>query len=142
MIAPIFSNSFATESSPVAQNPRQSFSTALQQAQSNQFSSGPASPTQLQGGTPAQHLVGGSTNSSQHAHRHHHASAGSETDDNSDNVTSSPFGQLGQPVQAATASTTQATGSLQQDLQQVALNSDLLNAQSAFLQDSVLSVSA
>lgn len=141
MIGPISSSSFASESSYVPQNSQQTFSSALQQAQSNQFSSENTSPTHLQGGKPPQHIVGGSANSSQQAHRHHHASA-SDTDDDTNSGSSSSFGQLGQPVQATTASTTLASGSLQQDLQQVALNSDLLNAQAAFLQDSALSVSA
>jgi hypothetical protein len=160
MIAPISGNNYASQPSTGVQNPQQNFSTLLQQMQSGQVPSQTTSQTQggtpaqhivdgttssqtvLQGGTPAQHVIDGSA-SSQHAHRRHHTGDGSQTDDDSDSGTTSSFGQLGQPVQATTASSAQqAYGSLQQDLQQVALNSDLLNAQTAFLQDSVLSVTA
>jgi hypothetical protein len=144
MIAPISSNSFANESAPSTQNPQQNFSTLLQQIQSGQLSSQTAlPPVPRQGGTPAQHIVDGSKSSSQHTHWRHHTPRGSQTDDNSASGSSSSFGELSQPVQATTTSTAQqAYGNLQQDLQQVALNSDLLNAQTTFLQDSALSVSA
>jgi hypothetical protein len=65
---------------------------------------------------------------------------------NADSNQSAPtplFGQLSQPVQSAAAPTAQpGYDSLQQALQQIALNSDLLTAQSAALQASALSVSA
>lgn len=140
MIAPVSSNTFASESSSVVQNPQQTFSTLLQQLQSGQPSAQTTSTSMLpQGGIPAQHVVGGST-SSQPVHRHHTST--SQADSDSDSGSTASFGQLGQPVQATTASPAQTYGSLQQDLQQVALNSDLLNAQTTFLQDSALSVTA
>ncbi len=160
MISPISSNAFATDSSPVAQSAQQNFSTILQQLQSSQTTSptaplqggtpaqhivdgSPTSPTGLQGGTPAQHIVDSSTSSSRiHGHHHIHSGAQSDSDSDSTSTSTSSLGQLSQPVQATTTSATQAYGSLQQDLQQVALNSDLLTAQASFLQDSVLSVSA
>jgi hypothetical protein len=144
MIAPISGNNYAYESSPGLQNPQQNFSTMLQQLQSGQLSAQTTSTSVLpQGGRPPQHVDTGSTPSSQPVHRHHHMHGSSQTDTDSDNTSASTLAQLGQPVQATTTSTAQqAYGSLQQDLQQVALNSDLLNAQASFLQDSALSVSA
>ena len=144
MIAPISGNSYANEQLSSTQNPQQSFSSLVQQFQSGQLSAQTTSPAQLQGGLPAQHVNDGNTGPASHGgHRHHGVHFEGQTDSDDSGATSSPLAQLSQPVQATTASTAQQSyGSLQQDLQQVALNGDLLNAQAAFLQNSALSVSA
>lgn len=78
-----------------------------------------------------------------HGHSHHHRHIQSDTDSDQDTSTTPSLGQLGQAIQSGSASTAQqAYGSLSQDLQQVALNSDLINAQSAELQSSGLSLTA
>ena len=146
MIAPISGNNYASEQLPSVQNQSQSFTSLVQQYQSGQLTgqTTSSSPLQLQGGRPAQHLNDGTTGPSSHGgHRHHRVHFEGQNDSDDSSTSTSSLAQLGQPVQATTASSAQqAYGSLQQDLQQVALNSDLLNAQASFLQDSVLSVSA
>jgi hypothetical protein len=144
MIAPISNSNYTNTSAVTVQNPQQSFSSLVQQFQSGQLSAQTTSSAQLQGGSPAQHINDGTTGPSSHGgHRHHGAHFEGQSDSNDSGTTTSPLAQLSQPVQATTASTAQqAYGSLQQDLQQVALNGDLLNAQAEFLQNSALSVSA
>ena len=75
-----------------------------------------------------------------HGHRHH----GFPQDDPGSEAANSPsLGQLGQAIQATNSSSAQQTyGSVSQDLQQIALNSDLITAQSAALQASTLSLTA
>lgn len=80
----------------------------------------------------------GSPQSHGHAHHHRHLSVSGDPLSETANTS---LGQLGQPIQAANSSAAQqAYGSVQQDLQQIALNSDLITAQSAALQASSLSV--
>lgn len=76
------------------------------------------------------------------AHFHHHLREQPGDSDSAQNSSTPSFGQLGQPVQSGSASSAQQAYGLQQDLQQVALNSDLINAQSALLQESGLSLTA
>ncbi len=64
-----------------------------------------------------------------YSHRAHHLRVDAGDDNESDTPDSNPLGQPPQPGSSSTAQ--QAYGAWQQDLQQVALNSDLLTAQAA-----------
>ena len=142
MISPVSGNNYVKENLSSTRSQQQNFSSLIQQAQSGQISAQTTSAVQLQGGQPAQHILDVGK-LSHHAHWNHRMHIPFQTDADSGSTSSSTLAQLGRPVQATTASTAQlAYGNLQQDLQQVALNSDLLKAQASFLQDSALSVSA
>lgn len=78
-----------------------------------------------------------------HHHGHHHVDGGTNSESDSDSANSPSLGQLGQAIQATSSSSAQqAYGTVQQDLNQIALNSDLITAQSAALQASSLSLTA
>ena len=139
------------ESIPTRQQPtQQQFLALAQQLQSGNLSPAQTAALQQQqlqtGATSsAASSTSGATPRNDHVRAifHHHLRPQPGDNEDSSNTTTPSFGQLGQSIQAATSSTAQrAYGSLTQDLQQVALNSDLLGAQSAALQESALSVSA
>jgi hypothetical protein len=100
---------------------------------------GTTSPLQ---GVPQQPIL--SPTHGGHAHSNHRLRdpIGTDTsDDGSDTPSTNPFGELGQGLQSTSASAAQqAYSSLQQNLSQVALNSDLINAQSEALEDHGLSL--
>ncbi len=75
-----------------------------------------------------------------HVHFHHHRRI-NISGDSEGTPTTSPFGQLGQGLQSGNSSDAQqAYSTLQQDLQRVALNSDLITAQAGVSQASGLSL--
>jgi len=129
----------------------QDFQSLAQQLQSSNLS--PSQTTALQpglqtGATPPlqgspQHTIQAPTHGGRfHSNHRLRDPIGTDTsDDGSDSPTVNPFGELGQAVQSTTASAAQqAYSSLQQNLSQVALNSDLINAQSEALEDHGLSL--
>lgn len=158
-VSSIFSSSFMNPNISNLQNQQQiqqQFQALAQEFQSGNLS--PAQTTALQQGnlqsgatTPSSGSTTSATDSTNlqsgafhhpirgHHPRHAHLSS---NDSDSDQTTTAPsLGQLGQAVQSGSSSTAQqAYGSLQQDVQQIALNSDLINAQSAALQSSGLSL--
>ncbi len=78
-----------------------------------------------------------------HHHGHHHVDGSTNSESDSDSANSPSLGQLGQAIQATSSSSAQqAYGRVQQDLNQIALNSDPITAQSAALQASSLSLTA
>jgi hypothetical protein len=83
----------------------------------------------------------GSPQSHGHSH-HHHRHFNVNGDPLYEATNTATFGQLGQPIQEANSPAAQQAYGVQQDLQQIALNSDLITAQSAALQASSLSVTA
>ena len=130
-----------------SQQAGQTFQSLAQQLRSSEFGS-PQSPALPQPGlpgfgtpTPTKGTATLSGSTGTHLHFHHiHAPASDDADSDAPTSTS-PFGELGQALQAGNSSAAQqAYGNLSQDLQQVALNRDLLSAQSAALQSSDLSV--
>jgi hypothetical protein len=100
----------------------------------------PGSPSVPLNGDPLTEEPGASGEGPVQAHFHSfiHAEPGSGS--NFSHTQATGFGQTGQSGDASTAQ--QAYSSVQQDLQQIALNSDLLNAQAATLQVSGLSLTA
>jgi hypothetical protein len=128
---------------------QQSFQTLAQQLQASEFNA-----TQQNGAVPRinspnpSSINGGSTNAStsgtsaaQDTRAHFHHRFRVRIDSGSENPDDSPNQE--QPLQSTTASTAQAAyNSLSQDLQQVALNSDLITAQSAMLQSTSVSLTA
>jgi hypothetical protein len=101
--------------------------------------SGPTPPLQGVPQQPIQSPIHGG-----HVHSNHHLRdpiEGDPSGDDSDTPITSPFGEFGQAVPSTSASAAQqAYSSLQQNLSQVALNSDLINAQSEALEDHGLSL--
>ncbi len=109
-----------------AQTTAQNEFAALQQV--SPASADPAAPT----GTPAtpilSNVLQGTAKHGLHGHTPHHL-VGADDDSDSTTQDSNP---LGQPLPAGSSSSAQqAYSAWQQDLQQVALNSDLLTAQGA-----------
>lgn len=92
-------------------------------------------------GVPTDSTSGQAPVQSNHLHWHHRLRLPLENGaDNNSGAAPSLFGQVVQSGNASSAQ--QAYRSLQHDLQQVALNGDLINAQSAALQSADLSVTA
>jgi hypothetical protein len=123
-----------TSAQTVTQTAAQTELNALQSASPN--STPPAAPV----GTPASPILfntpQGTPAHGIHAHPPHHLRIDAGNDSESDGEDSN---QLGQSPSASPASAQQAYSSWQQDLQQVALNSDLLTAQGAAWQPVSLS---
>ncbi len=161
-VAGISSSSFANQSIVNGQNQQQPIQNQFQwlaqefkagNSSTEQTGAIPPNPTAVGTvATPGSSTIdgassGGSSNLSAswaHGHwHHHHVHANSDADSDSETANSPSLGQLGQPVQGTSSSSAQqAYGSVQQDLNQIALNSDLITAQSAALQASSLSLTA
>lgn len=124
-----------TTAQSATQTAAQAELSALQSTSPN--SSAPANPV----GTPASPLIfntpQGSPEHGIHAHPPHHLRVDAGDDSDSDGQDSNSLGQPASSVSPASAQ--QAYSSWQQDLQQVALNSDLLTAQGAAWQPVSLS---
>jgi len=147
-IAGIFSNHMMNQSAASVQNQQRTAQAFQQMAQ--ELESGNLSGTQaisLQGNAvqastaaqPAASVQSDVRNNHVHWHRHMHVHAGGESSGQATNTTSAS--QTGETAQAGITTTAQNSyTNWQQDFQQVALNSDLLKAQSATLESSGLSV--
>ncbi len=156
-VAGVSSTSFMNQNIASCQNQQQQiqkqFRTLALEFQSGNLSTAqtnalPQSPVAAgTGATPGNSSPAGwsdvHSESQAHGHWHHHHGHRVDGDTDSETSNSPSLGQLGQAIQATNSSSAQqAYGSVQQDLQQIALNSDLITAQSAALQASSLSLTA
>jgi hypothetical protein len=159
-VAGVSSTSFTNQGVVNSQNQRQQiqnqFQSMAQQFQSDNLATEQAGATpQFPSATGPVALPGGSApanfspsgwsgvQSGTHApgRGHHRGHSCGDSDTDSESTGAPSLGQLGQAIQATNSSSAQqAYGSVQQDLQQIALNSDLITAQSAALQASSLSL--
>ena len=156
-VAGVSSTSFMNQNTVTSQNQQQNqnqFRSLTQQLQSGslateQTTAVPQSPLAVSSvaspvSTPPAGWAGAQLGTKAHGHGHHHhhghVRADSDTASDTESADTPSLGQLGQAIQAGNSSSAQqAYGSVQQDLDQIALNSDLITAQSAALQASSLS---
>jgi hypothetical protein len=141
-VSGISSSSFLNAQSANVQNQQQwqqEFQKLGQELQSSPAAAISATPS----GTPARPILfnfpQGTPAHGIHTRSPHHLRIDAGDDDNSDTPNSNPLEQTLQSGNASTAQ--QAYSAWQQDLQQVALNSDLLTAQAAAWQPASASVS-
>jgi hypothetical protein len=142
-VSGISASSFFSQNPANIQNQqrmRQEFQSLAQEFQSGNLSATQSNVAALEQGlqtgasTSAESSSPGASSGSQNTHLHHHHHMRFRVDAGSDNSATSLFNELGQTANPSGAQA--AYSSLQQDLQQVALNSDLMNAQAAALQAS------
>jgi hypothetical protein len=156
-VSGIFSN-FTAQSAASVQNQQRTqkqFQQLAQELQSGNLSSAQTTTLQSQGlqTNPATSLQAGSSTATSaggtvqsdmlncHAHSHHRMPIRMSGTSGVQSSNSSSPTEPGQTAQSGIASTAQQSyTNVQQDFQQIALNSDLLNAQSATLESSGLSV--